>query len=88
VGTLLSQQLSLLDHRTAEREDQENIEENEAIKENEDDTAPISDIDEIDLWSTCFLRAECQRGLEGPISGAALPTLNGTTLIFSRLMLA
>jgi hypothetical protein len=47
--TLESQQSSLLDHRMAEGEDQENLEENEANKETEDENAAISDIDESDL---------------------------------------
>jgi hypothetical protein len=46
--TLEGQQSSLLDHRMAEGEDQENLEE-KANKEAEDENTAISDIDEGDL---------------------------------------
>lgn len=47
--TLESQQPSVLDHRRAEGEDQERLEENEANRETEDENEPISDVDESDL---------------------------------------
>jgi hypothetical protein len=47
--TLESQQSSLLDHRIAEEEDQENLEENKANKETKDKNTAISNIDESNL---------------------------------------
>lgn len=68
--TLEGQQSSLLGHRMAEGEDQENLEENEANKETEDENAPISDIDESDLvedTDTC-LTVQSALGFESTAS--------------------